>query len=161
MTRTKKSKELEIEKTPLPILPMPDHVSVGVMELDPDAENTPRVPSILTKYVSADPEKVILLEAFLVATSIELTLVQNAQDSSKTIVLFTVSHTCGEEECPYLCSKIEFTVKNEPLTEFFQKLGDMPSFMWLCSTPTFEGRTVVHRPTTRIVSRRVEERLLN
>jgi hypothetical protein len=82
-------------------------------------------------------------------------------DETRTDITMTIIHDCAMEPCPTFTGKVRFTVRSDYLEPFLMQLEARNSFQWLCSTPTFEGRIVVSRSTSRVANRTLVERKIH
>jgi hypothetical protein len=145
---------------PRTFLPLPEIAGV-CLTTGPEPDPIP-VATIVTKYETGKEETWMSPEAFDIVTGVSLSIdLSEEGDPTKSEITMTVIHDCSAQGCPTFTKKVRFTIKNEIFQEFKDSYERDRSFLWICSTPIFTGRIVVSKPTSRVVSCVIEDRLLH
>jgi hypothetical protein len=140
-------------------LPVPQMIGVS-LSIDEDPE-APAIPTIATRYDSDEIGTGMSLESFQVITGVFVTIgPSDCGDPDRSDVTMTAIHDCSAPGCPTFTGKLRFTLSNEALEPFRMQFETLRSFLWVCSTPTYEGRIVVSKPTSRVVTCTISERTL-
>lgn len=141
------------------LLPLPQFCSLSLTKaVDGGAV---LVPTLTTRFDHLDEDVAMAYESFEVITGLQAQMSECEERPGYITCTVTAVHDCDADACPSLFGRIAFDIPKAGVGEVLTQFDTQKSFLWICSTPLFEGYAYVSKPSSRIASKNVVMRDLH